>query len=185
MAANQDRTILVEIGNLRPFSDVAGRHVIRLDDSSQRRQELAQRLKAAGCPVNLDGTDWHTVGDFDSVLKLLDKIPTSESSDETGQTSDNDATAHLSQDAEKLLSEVAKDCQALMRVAIVGQKLRISTTSKYFVCTSNPREVARWKAVLKEIEDLELAEVKPDRRGTNYILTDKGFRVADELAKQE
>jgi predicted nucleotide-binding protein len=59
-----DRTILVELGSLRPFSDVAGRHVIRMDDTTQRRQELAQRLQSAGCPVNLAGTDWHTEGRF-------------------------------------------------------------------------------------------------------------------------
>ncbi len=64
MGRNQDRTILVELGNLRPFSDVGGRNTIRLDNSSQRRQDLAQRLRSAGCPVNLDGTHWHNAGDF-------------------------------------------------------------------------------------------------------------------------
>jgi predicted nucleotide-binding protein len=60
-----DRTVIVEIGNLRPFSDVAGRHVIRLDDSTQRRQELALRLRACGCDVEIESrTDWHTAGDF-------------------------------------------------------------------------------------------------------------------------
>ena len=68
MGRNAERTILVEIGTLRPFSDVAGLHVIRMDNSSQRRQELAQRLESAGCPVNLDGVDWHTAGDFDTAL---------------------------------------------------------------------------------------------------------------------
>ena len=64
MARDPDRTILVEIGNLRPFSDIGGRHVLRLDDTSQRRQDLAQRLITAGCAVKLTGTDWHTTGDF-------------------------------------------------------------------------------------------------------------------------
>ena len=68
MGRSQDRTVLVELGVLRPFSDIAGRHVIRIDNSSQRRQELAQRLQAAGCPANLDGTGWHTAGDFDAAL---------------------------------------------------------------------------------------------------------------------
>ena len=68
MGRNPDRTILVELGSLRPFSDVAGLHVIRMDNSSQRRQEFAQRLESAGCPVNLDGIDWHTAGDFDDAL---------------------------------------------------------------------------------------------------------------------
>lgn len=65
MGRSEDRTVLVELGVLRPFSDIAGRHTIRLDNSSQRWQELAQRLQAAGCPVKLDGTDWHTVGNFE------------------------------------------------------------------------------------------------------------------------
>lgn len=55
-----ERTVLVEVGTLRPFSDVAGRHVIRLNNSSQRRQELAERLETAGCPVDLTGLDWHS-----------------------------------------------------------------------------------------------------------------------------
>lgn len=65
MSRAEDRTVLIEIGRLRPFSVVGGRHVIRLDNSSQRRQELALRLQTAGCPVNLSGTDWHTAGDFE------------------------------------------------------------------------------------------------------------------------
>jgi predicted nucleotide-binding protein len=59
-----DRTLLVQIGRLRPFSDVAGRAVVRLTNDTEKRQELAQKLKAAGCAVNLEGTDWHKAGDF-------------------------------------------------------------------------------------------------------------------------
>jgi predicted nucleotide-binding protein len=64
MARDENRTVLVELGTLRPFSDIGGRHVVRLNDSTQRRQELAQRLEAAGAAVNRSGTDWHTAGDF-------------------------------------------------------------------------------------------------------------------------
>ena len=42
---NEARTILVEIGELRAFSDVAGRHTVRFDGSAERRHELAQRLR--------------------------------------------------------------------------------------------------------------------------------------------
>src|ERR1035441_6093095 len=54
-----DRTVLVELGALRPFSDVLGRHAIRMEDSSQCRHDLADRLKGAGCAVDLNGRDWH------------------------------------------------------------------------------------------------------------------------------
>lgn len=64
MGRNSDRTILVEHGTVRPFSDVAGRHAIRLDNSPSSRKELAQRLRTAGCPVDLTGADWMTIGDL-------------------------------------------------------------------------------------------------------------------------
>jgi predicted nucleotide-binding protein len=66
MALGRDasRTVLVEVGEVRPFSDVAGRHAVRLSNSVLSRQALAQRLRTAGCDVDLTGTDWHTVGDF-------------------------------------------------------------------------------------------------------------------------
>ena len=64
LGGDPDRTVLVEIGQLRPFSDIAGRHTVRLDDSVTKRGDLAMRLRTAGCPVNLDGTDWHEAGEF-------------------------------------------------------------------------------------------------------------------------
>ncbi len=65
MGRDSDRTILVELGDVRPFSDVAGRHVIRLTDATTARKELAQRLRTAGCPVDLSGDDWLRVGSFE------------------------------------------------------------------------------------------------------------------------
>jgi predicted nucleotide-binding protein len=57
-------TVLVEIGKLRPFSDVAGRHAVRLRNDAESRTELANRLRAAGCAVDTSGTDWLSTGDF-------------------------------------------------------------------------------------------------------------------------
>ncbi|MGB8347637.1 MAG: nucleotide-binding protein [Ktedonobacteraceae bacterium] len=58
------RTVMVEIGRLRTFSDVSGRYSIRLDNTAARRNELAQRLKSIGCAVKLDGNDWLFTGNF-------------------------------------------------------------------------------------------------------------------------
>lgn len=60
------RTIIVEIGNLRPFSDIIGRHTVRLNNSPEAKHALAERLKTAECEVDTSGTDWLTEGDFEA-----------------------------------------------------------------------------------------------------------------------
>jgi len=64
MALFPKQTVLVQVGKMRPLSDLGGLHVLRMDGSFQMRERLARRLKAAGCPVNMDTTGWHTAGDF-------------------------------------------------------------------------------------------------------------------------
>jgi predicted nucleotide-binding protein len=59
-----DKTILVEVGTLRPISDIVGRHTVRLTNAMGTRQQFVVKLKAVGCPVDDTGTDWHTKGDF-------------------------------------------------------------------------------------------------------------------------
>lgn len=64
MGGAPDRTVLVELGRVRPFSDIAGRHALRLCDNVESRKELAQRLTTAGCAVDMSGGDWLKAGDF-------------------------------------------------------------------------------------------------------------------------
>lgn len=72
LGAAPDRTILIEFGTLRPISDITGRHVIRINNSEQRRRELAERLQTAGCPVDLSTDAWKTAGDFDRAILELE-----------------------------------------------------------------------------------------------------------------
>ena len=69
LVSHRDRTVLVQVGDVRPFSDIAGKHLLRLDNSTEKRQEFAHRLQDAGCPVKLTGIDWHTAGNFSTVPK--------------------------------------------------------------------------------------------------------------------
>ena len=62
---NPDSTILVQVGEVRPFSDIGGRHVLHLSNSTESRQEFVTKLANAGCNVDSTGTDWHTEGDFE------------------------------------------------------------------------------------------------------------------------
>jgi predicted nucleotide-binding protein len=62
--SHPDSTVLAQAGTVRPFSDTAGVHVVHLSNDVQARKELADRLEAAGCAVDLDGTAWMSEGDF-------------------------------------------------------------------------------------------------------------------------
>ncbi len=68
---NPNRTILVELSKekTRPFSDIYGRHCVRLTNDSESRFELITRLKTAGCKIDIDGRqDWIKKGDFDGSI---------------------------------------------------------------------------------------------------------------------
>jgi predicted nucleotide-binding protein len=64
LARAEDRTVLVQIGDARLASDIHGRHVVRLDDSPEQRNELAQRLRTAGCEPDTSNPDWYRSGTF-------------------------------------------------------------------------------------------------------------------------
>jgi predicted nucleotide-binding protein len=52
------RTIVVEIGSLRPASDLSGLNVVRLSGTEGPLKALADRLEGAGCPVNRSHPAW-------------------------------------------------------------------------------------------------------------------------------
>jgi len=64
----RERTVFVYLGKQRDFSDIAGVHVVRITNGPESRKELAQRLKDAGCDVDMTGNDWLSVGDFDAAI---------------------------------------------------------------------------------------------------------------------
>jgi hypothetical protein len=54
LATDEARTILVSTGPLRGMSN-----------RDERRNDLVQRLKVAGCHPNTNGTGWITIGIFE------------------------------------------------------------------------------------------------------------------------
>jgi hypothetical protein len=75
-----ERTVLVTLGVTRQFSDVAGKLAVRLSDSVSDRQNLAERLKAIGSPVDFDyKMVWHTAGNFEAAIEASreTKLPAS------------------------------------------------------------------------------------------------------------
>jgi len=76
MGRNAERTVLVELGRMRPFSDILGHHALRISNDAGARHELASRLRTAGCDVNTSGQDWLSSGNFviPSEPQLLPKV---------------------------------------------------------------------------------------------------------------
>lgn len=65
MGKYPDHTVLVQVGKLRPFSDISGRHVVRMTGGgSEARHAFVGRLRSAGLAVQTDGADWLSEGDF-------------------------------------------------------------------------------------------------------------------------
>jgi predicted nucleotide-binding protein len=67
-ALGLNRTLIVEIGQSKPFSDIAGRNTLRYDGSPARRNALAQRLRLAGLEPDINGDEWLTVGDVTGAI---------------------------------------------------------------------------------------------------------------------
>ncbi|MER6681029.1 nucleotide-binding protein [Streptomyces olivaceoviridis] len=58
LMAYPERTLMVEVGELRPIADIAGRNVIRFDGTETALRKIAERLKLAGCAVDDTRSDW-------------------------------------------------------------------------------------------------------------------------------
>lgn len=177
MGRSEERTILVELGNLRPFSDIAGRHVIRLNNSPEQRQELANRLEAAGCPVNTKGKDWIRVGDFDAAVssEVLGQLGTA--TDATQQSALADSP-QLSNEARELLASACNDYARTILVSKSHDGDGIRTNYRDFGERGDTRSQAMWEQALRELVEFGLVEDE-DGNGTTYKVTHKGFELAD------
>ena len=65
LGAHPDKTVIVQVGRVRPFSDIAGKHLAKLTNDPAKRNDLANRLAKIGCNVNRIGDDWMTAGIFE------------------------------------------------------------------------------------------------------------------------
>jgi hypothetical protein len=64
LIAQPERTIIVEIGRLRPVSDLTGRNTVRLGASAAPLLALKQRLSSAGCAVHDSNPAWMNTARF-------------------------------------------------------------------------------------------------------------------------
>ena len=174
------RTILVEIGDLRPFSDIAGRHTIRLDGSPERRHHLAERLKSAGCPANTGGSDWLSAGDFETAIELAGAVNTNPAGGPlttSGVPPESVVDAISTDAADMLLATSGSPSGRLLKVSLMGGTI-MQAGAESFGELGNPRSEARWKSALDEL--LTRGLMRYDT-GDAYEVTHDGFVFADTL----
>jgi len=58
------RTIIIQIGRPKIFSDLSGKIVLKLDSTEVKRKAFISKLKIAKCSVNDTNDEWREIGDF-------------------------------------------------------------------------------------------------------------------------
>jgi predicted nucleotide-binding protein len=58
LGRHPEKTLLVQVGQVKGFSDIAGKHMVKLSDDATRKKDVAERLRKIGCNVDLRGDDW-------------------------------------------------------------------------------------------------------------------------------
>jgi predicted nucleotide-binding protein len=72
LARHPNKTLMVQVGPMKSFSDISGRHLVHLDNSFESRQDFATRLSNI-CKVDISGTRWTKVGSFMPSLPTIRK----------------------------------------------------------------------------------------------------------------
>ena len=115
----RERTVIVQIGSLRPMSDTAGLHALRFDGSVERRKDFGDRLESAGCPVDRSGERWLSVGDWPTVMASLgeDVQLSSSSGSESHQKADE--VTRLGKDSKATAEDESQDAALTAQASVL------------------------------------------------------------------
>lgn len=70
LGRHPEKTLLIQIGKVKSFTDIAGKHLVKLNNDPAKRQDFANRLRKLKCSVSTQGTDWLKAGDFSPDIGL-------------------------------------------------------------------------------------------------------------------
>jgi len=163
-------TVLVQVGELRPFSDVFGRHVVRLNNTPESRNELASKLQTAGCSVETLGNDWLKTGDFEIKDDEMPLHPEVAAFLPTGSISGLSALDHGTSESPELTDF---QVEYLMTIGRPRNKGSIGG----HIDDREGREAAQYQEALEEFQQLGIMRFD----GRSYKLTGSGWKLADRL----
>lgn len=58
------KTVIVQVGDMKPFTDIGGMHILHLTGTDRSRHDFANRLEDLGCKIDRGGDHWLRAGDF-------------------------------------------------------------------------------------------------------------------------
>lgn len=172
---NEKGTVLVELGELRPFSDIGGRHVLRLDDSLEKRRQLARRLETAGCAVNLDGENWCRAGRFDSAIAAMEEPPRGPPRPLPALTESAADMLRRAGDSQPKKIHSLLDAHGNWRI----------TTGRYKFKTGDPRAAAKSRGALDELLSANMVGTRQENAiEWVHTITERGFQWIDDDARR-
>ena len=175
MCRFEERTVIVEIGEIKRWSDMIGRHTVRLADTVYCRQVLASRLQVAGCPVDLSQPEWEKAGNFsDAIRKATECLG----------GSNGGAPDEIDLDAVTLLRHAAGD-EAHRPIAKLETPYGTLISAGPFTFGGNgdERETRRWEMALERLLCKGLLEFTgASAVGAQYLVTPGGQTSLNELA---
>jgi hypothetical protein len=151
LARHDRRTILIQVGTVKSFSDVAGRYIIRLTDDPSKRHDVAEHLRMAGCEVTTSGRDWLSMGHFEA--------------ERSGQTSNQSPEAPVPLINRSLLT-------SLQALAEAG---RITSVDKVANIANLPS--GKTRVILDHLAHLGLALATGSGTYTFYTISQEGVRL--------
>jgi predicted nucleotide-binding protein len=184
---NPDRTVIVQIGRLRPFSDIQGRHVLRFDGSSEMRLELCNRLETAGCVVNRSGSDWLSVGDFD--IEQINNVNISE--DVKSENLSNDLLLKKISLSEKYKIEWSLERESTIADVKIGKRIMAKVNNNLLeLVTSYQNEISedirtKIQKILSDIKAIEKIRIYADGGLSYRTFWESGDLVFKKLASIE
>ena len=177
MSQFQKSTIIVEVGDVKWFSDIFGRHTIRLADTTHCREALANRLEIAGCPVDRSTAGWDRAGDFSAAIRTAT---------ECLKESFGGAPDETQVDAAGLLGHAQAD-EAHRPITKLATPYGTLITSGLFTFGGNgdEKENQRWEMALEWLLSRGLLEFeKAGAMGDQFVVTPMGRAFLKELDGQ-
>lgn len=168
-----DRTILVELEKekTRPFSDIYGRHFVRLTNEAGKRNDLISRLRTAGCDVDIEGKqDWTRTGDFDGTVDKYESKKELEKMESEPLKKDEDFISNIEHINILLCLADAQESVPLERGLFRNYKREFSN-----------KERRDFKFVINELKKNKLIKLSYNFGGDSYYdITSKGLSFLKE-----